>query len=170
MKKLLLTICTVFIAATIIHAQEGDKEIGINKKQEKLLIKVKEGVKPDIYVDGKKFDFPLDLLDQDKIESVEVIKEDKATKEYNAPNGVILIRTIKKIDSSESKILVRGNSTFSGKTPKIIINGKESDRGALDKLSPDEIDNIEVVKDGKAEKKYKAPDGVIIVTTKKAKK
>lgn len=194
MKNLLLIVCAMLLTVSIIQAQETEVKKDENLKQEKLYFKVKgNGVKgnakPDIYVDGKKFDFAIELLNQDKIESVSVIKDERAIKEYNAPNGVVLIKTKKKMDSDKtkiivtgyatgsektdsgiSKVIIRGNSNLNGKIPVIIIDGKVSGKESLEKLTPDEIDNIEIVKGEKAIKKYNAPNGAVIITTNKGKK
>jgi len=167
MKNLILTACAVLLSISSIQAQESKGEIS---KKEKLHIKIKDGAKPDIYVDGKKFDFPMDLLDENRIESVNVIKGDKAIKKYNAKNGVVLIVTKNKmVEIDKSKIKIKGQGE-KGKNPMIIINGEKSDRKVLKKLSTDDIESIKVLKDEQALKKYNAPNGVIIVKTKKGKK
>ena len=49
---------------------------------------------PDVYIDGKKYDHDIiDLLDNSKIQSIDVFKGEQATVIYNAPNGVIVIKT-----------------------------------------------------------------------------
>ncbi|MEP1487384.1 MAG: hypothetical protein ABJK28_03040 [Algibacter sp.] len=170
MKNLILTACAVLLSISLIQAQESKETKGKNSKQEKLHIKLKDGAKPDIYVDGKKFDFPMDLLDANRIESVNVLKGDKAIKEYNAKNGVVLIVTKKKMaETDNSQIKIKGYSA-KGKAPMIIINGEKSDQEMLEELSPDDIESIEVFKDELALKKYNAHNGVIIVTTKKGNK
>ncbi len=170
MKNLILTACAVLLSISLIQAQEHAEEKGKIAKPEKLNIKLKDGAKPDIYVDGKKFDFPMDLLDVDRIESVSVIKGDKAIKEYNSKNGVVLVTT-KKVTTEKamSKITFEGDGV-NKKAPMIIINGKKSDKEMLEKISPDDIERIEVFKDEQALKKYDAPNGVIVVTTKKENK
>jgi ribosomal protein S8 len=166
MKKLILTACAVLFSISLMQSQEFKIEKNDNKKKEKLQVKAKEGAEPDIYVDGKKFDFSMDLIDNDMIASVAVLKGDRAIKEYNAPNGVILVTTNKKheLDKSSKK------TNFKGKTPVIIIDGKVANKETLDKLSTDDIEKIEVFKDEKAMKKYNTPNGAIIITTKKEKK
>ncbi len=177
MKNLLLTVCAMLLTISVIQAQENEEKQSQSHKQEKLLIRVKGtstagNVKPDIYVDGKKFDFELELLDPEKIESVEVIKGEKAIKEYNAPNGVLFIKTKKASESNNPKITIRGTkSMVSDKAPMVIIDGEEvSDKEILDKLSPDDVEKIKIVKDEQAMEKYNAPNGVVIITTKKGKK
>ncbi|PPK95432.1 hypothetical protein LY01_01019 [Nonlabens xylanidelens] len=165
MKNLILTLCALLLSISIIQAQENKKTVDNSSNKEKLHIKIKDGAKPDIYVDGKKFDFPMDILDSDMIESVSVVKGDKALKEYNSKNGVVLIVTKKKNAEIDN-----ASANNEGKAPMIIINGKNSDRKTLEKLSPDDIESIEVFKDERALKKYNATNGVIVVTTKKEKK
>jgi|TARA_B110000914_G_scaffold218209_1_gene225240 hypothetical protein len=169
MKNLILTVCTVLLSISLIQAQEHGEEKGEIAKLEKLHIKLKDGTKPDIYVDGKKFDFPMDLLDVDRIESVSVIKGDKAIEEYNSKKGVVLITT-KKITTEKAMSKIK--FVYDGvnkKDPMIIINGEKSDQEILKKLSPDDIESIEVLKGEQTLKKYNAPNGVIIITTKKEK-
>lgn len=137
--------------------------------QEKIRMELKDGVKPDVYIDGKKYDYAIfDLLDQTKIESMFVLKDAKAIEKYNAPNGVIIIKTKKAekqaITIDKTKIKIRDADD---KEPMIIIDGKVAEKGTLSKLSPDDIKSIEVVKGDKAKDKYNAPNGVIIVTKKK---
>lgn len=167
MKNLILSILIVCFAITS-QAQEIKIEKQNNEKKESLLIKVKEGQNPDVYIDGKKYDAEiLELLDQNKIESVKVIKDEQAKKEYNAPNGVVLIETKR---NDESKILITGQKSIKNGDPKIFIDGEVSDQKILEKISPDDIYSIDVVKGEKAMKDYNAPNGVILITTKKKQK
>ncbi|KGL61823.1 hypothetical protein [Polaribacter sp. Hel1_85] len=164
MNKILLIAFTMLFSTTIINAQKVKKETN-----EKIHIELKDGAKPLIYVDGEIFNFPMELIDQSKIASVNVLKGEQAIKKYNAPNGVILIKT-KDLDiTSNSKIKIKAkNKVFDDKkAPLIIVDGKVTDRKMLDKISPDKIDKMEVLKGDKAIKKYDAPNGVIIITTKK---
>ncbi|SOE22687.1 hypothetical protein SAMN06298216_3097 [Spirosomataceae bacterium TFI 002] len=162
MKKLLLTICILTVSF-----------MGALGQSSSIKLKVKEGPNPDIYIDGKKYDYAImDLLDQSKIASVNVLKGEMAMKEYNAPNGVVLITTKSggeiKIKSKGSKELKLADNP--DKDPKIIVDGKVMSKEQLSKLAPDEIDNINVVKGEKALSEYNAPNGVIIVETKLGKK
>lgn len=160
MKNLFLT-TFLLLSISLTQAQQNNKKNGKNQKQEKIVIEVKENGKPDVYVDGKKFDFPIEIIDQSKIESVSVLKDELAIKEYNAPNGVILIKTKKEKEPATSKISgIKEN-------PMIIIDGKVSNKKVLEKLSPRYIESINIIKDKQAMIKYNATNGVIIVTTKK---
>ena len=167
MKNLILTACAVLLSVSLIQAQESK---GKSSKKEKLHVKLKDGANPDIYVDGKKFDFPIDLLDVNRIESVNVLKGEEALKKYNAKNGIVLIETKKNLgETDKSKIMDKGETIDEDKAPMIIINGEKSDRKMLKKLSPDHIESIKVLKDEQALKKYNAPNGIIIIKTKKGK-
>lgn len=76
-----------------------------NANKKNLYVKVKDDKKPLIIVDGKKFEFPVELIDQSQIESMHILKGEKALAEYNAPNGVIIINTkqYKSIDWSDKE-------------------------------------------------------------------
>ncbi len=156
--------------------------------QNKLKVEVKEAAKPDVYIDGKKYDhYIVDLLDANKIESVEVLKGEQALKKYNAPHGVILIKTknaapqLPTFGKNEMELTIpspkpgtrisirdKSGATMADgdQNPVIIIDGKVSDNETLDKLSPDDIESINVLKGEKALEEYKASNGVIIVKTK----
>ena len=185
MKKILVAVFAICLSFSMLQAQEKEKTIEGEPNLDKLLVKVKDGAKPDIYVDGKKFDFPVELIDQKKIESVFVIKDAEQLKKYKSPNGVILITTKVGESSdgkSKEKIKVKAKDKkkhfpvdvshgpnlkeLSELAPMVIIDGKVSNKKALEKLSPDSIESIDVIKGEKAEKKYNAPHGVIIIKTK----
>lgn len=170
MKYLILVTCALFLSIFTIQAQESQDLKENKSKQEKLRIELKDGVKPEVYVDGVKFNFPIDLLDVDKIESVNVLKDDRAIKEYNAKNGVVLITTKKNAIPSESSETMIKDVEAPQTTPVIIINGKKTEQKSLKKLDPDDIESIKVLKDEAALKKYNTTIGVILVTTKKGNK
>jgi len=180
MKKLLITIALLLFTFTTAQAQDKNE-----KEEEKveLHVKVKDGAKPDIYVDGKKFDFEVSLLDPTKIASMNVVKGKEALENYNAPNGVILITTTKTKGEESTSFIIKdvkkNEATLSlkkteirlrdknAKDPLIIIDGKEVTKVELKKLKPEQIDAIEVIKDKLAKEKYGSDSGVIIVKTKK---
>lgn len=166
MKNIILSTCIILLSISSIQSQENNIK---EQKSNKAHIEIKSDLKPDIYVDGKKFDFPIELLDKDKIASVNVVKGEKAITEYNAQNGVVLVIT--KLANSNLPYNDTGkmNSEID-KIPMVIIDGEESDHEALNKYSPEDIESVNVVKGEEAIKKYKATNGVIIVKTKKGSK
>ena len=164
MKKVLFIAIIALLSSTVITAQEEKKD-----GKENIYVKLKEGVKPTIYIDGKVFDFPMDLIDQNKIASVFVVKGEQALKKYNAPNGVILIKT-KELEAtgiSNLKIEKKNTTVTDKNAPMVIVDGKVTDRKTLDTISPNTIEKMEVLKGEKAIEKYNSPNGVIIITTKK---
>ena len=182
MKKILVTGLILLFSITLTQGQEKDKP---KENKTKLNMKFKEGTQPDVYVDGKKFEFSIDLLDTDRIATMNVLKGKEALEVYNAPNGVILITTKEKSDEDKAKFIIsdlNGNDSYEvntkirirdgdkGKDPMIIIDGKEVTRKELKKLNPEDIEVIEVLKDKAAKKAYDADNGVIIVKMKKQKK
>ena len=110
----------------------------------------------------------MELIDQSKIAAVFIVKGEDAITKYNAPEGVVLITTkklgatpISDLDVSYKRDIATNND------PKIIVDGKVVDKATLDKLKPETIDKMEVLKGENAMDKYNAPNGVIIITTKK---
>lgn len=175
MKKIILA--TVLILYSILAAQSQKKEepktsVVKEKKENKenLLIKLQDGAKPKIIVDGKVFDFPIELIDQSKIETVFVVKGKEAINKYDAPNGVVLITTKQAKQLDFSNIDIKQQPNIENKNgPKIILDGKVVNRKILDTLSSSKIERINVVKGDKAKEEYDAPNGVILITTKKNK-
>lgn len=172
MKNLLLTVCVILLAVSTITAQETEEKKDVNTKPEKshLVVKSKQ---PDIYVDGKKFDFDVNLLDSDKIESIKVIKGKEATKKYNSPNGVLLITTKKGTEIANSKIKINATDPIVGgeKSPMIIIDDKVStDKETLEKISPEDIFSIDILKGKAAMELYNVPSVIVVVTKKGEKK
>ena len=165
MKKLLFAVLVMFLSVFTVQAQ---KEEAKKETKDNIYVKIKDGTNPIIYVNGKVFDFPMELIDQTKIASVMVVKKQEALKKYNAPDGVILIQTKDFADYTFSDEKIRRKLKVGAKNePIVIIDGKVADRKTLDKLSPNIIDKMEVIKGDKAIEKYDAPNGVIIITTKK---
>ena len=163
MKNIIATAFAIILSVSSIQAQKTE-----NSKDEKFYIKIKEEAKPDIYVDGKKFDFPVGMIDTNAIESVTVLKNQVALKKYNSKNGVVLIVTKKNILKGNEIQLNETKRNAEKETAMIIINGKNSSKEELDKLSPDEIIDIEILKDKKKTlKNYKTSIPVIIISTKK---
>jgi hypothetical protein len=106
-------------------------------------------------VDGRSVKSISDL-NPDSIESVNVMKEDRT----------VIVRT-KSFARTHTKITGTTNA-YSGNTV-FIIDGKASSRAEAEKISPDRIESVNVIKDKEAMKQYSAQDkeGVIIITTKK---
>ncbi|AKP54179.1 TonB-dependent receptor [Cyclobacterium amurskyense] len=161
MKYFLLVVGLALVPFSSILAQETSKGA-----KEKLEITIKESDNPDVYIDGKKYDHSIiDLLDTDKIASVDVIKGERAISEYNAPNGVIIIKT----KAKANQVRIRNsNGNLDEDQPLIIIDGVTAEKGDLEKLDPIDIESVEVLKGENAMKKHNAPNGVVLIITKGA--
>lgn len=162
MKRIVVAIFAICISVSMLQAQETDEKTDKENGIESLFIKLKEGAKPDIYVDEKKFDFPLELIDQSKISAVFVVKDAEKLKEYDAPNGLVFITTKMRAESEEFKKKAKMDEH-----PMVIVDGKISNKGVIKEIDPNDIESVSVVKGEQAITEYNAPNGVIIITTKK---
>lgn len=74
------------------------------------------------------------------------------------------------IAGADVNIVIRGAATFGSTEPLYIIDGAFSN-GGLSSLNPNDIESIEVLKDGSAAAIYgsRAANGVVLITTKKGK-
>lgn len=74
-------------------------------------------------------------------------------------------------DPTDNKlnINIRGISTMNDNSPLIVIDGMTSDSGSLNRLNPNDIETVTVLKDAGSSAIYgsRAANGVILVTTKK---
>ena len=168
MRNRILTICIIGLMASNLHAQESKPSTENKKKQDLLNFEFKADQTPDVYIDGKKYDYEiLQLLDQDKIETLNVVKGERAIKEYKAPNGVLVITSKKSTEAeipANVKKIMKGDP---GKEPVVIIDGKVSSQEKLSQILPENVESIEVFKDQKALELYNAPYGAVVVKTKK---
>ena len=75
------------------------------------------------------------------------------------------------IAGANVNILIRGAATFGSTAPLYVIDGAFSN-SSLNALSPNDIESIEILKDGSAAAIYgsRAANGVVLITTKKGKK
>ena len=131
----------------------------------------KETIKaPLIILDGKIMDIDVNTIPMETVESVNVLPGKEATVKYGVTgkDGVILITTKKGGVQVTDVPPPPPPPPPSGLTnhPLIILNGKVSDID-LNKLNPNTIDTIKVLKDEVAIKKYGeiGKDGVLEVTT-----
>ena len=180
MKKLILTLGLACLFITANYAQETDKEKKNKENEKTILIEIKEGAEPVIYIDGKKYDKDIiDIIDKSKIEKIKIIKADSAFYNLNTPS-VIIITTKKGKDKEVININYDFDYNYEYEIdvekirksvkPVVIINGTIVDNDSLQKISKDDIMMIEVLKDRETLTKYNTKKGVIIVTTKKKKK
>jgi len=160
-----------------MSAQKDESKTKKKQTAKTIKFKLKEAMfttdsvsKPKVYIDGKLFEFDVELIDQDKIKSIMVIKGERAKKEYNSPQGAVLIETKAKTDTinSESNLKDKIEIIKQKSDPLFIVDGKTVNSEMLGKLSPDKIESISVLKDSTAIAIYgsRGKNGVIIVKTK----
>ena len=165
MKNILFAILLLLACSTAIYAQETDTK---KDKKAELNVVINEGENPDLYIDGIKYDAAiLELLDPDKIATINVTKGEGKDKiiVISKKNGTTKFSTDQFEGDVEFKIK-KGRGKKGGNEPVIIIDGEVVKKGTLDKLDPNTIKTIDVMKGDEAVEKYNAPNGVIIVTTK----
>lgn len=158
MKKVAILFGLIFGA--MISAQENSSSI------EKMMETAQKEGKPLVVVDGKVIDFQsLKNMDKNQIENIHILKGQEATALYaqKAQNGLIVIQTKSGNSSKKSKNEPENE-------PKLyLIDEKEVEKSQLDKISPDQIEKVEVFKGEKTIEKYgeKAKNGVISVKLRK---
>ena len=87
-----------------------------------------------------------------------------------APNVVIQQRSSNPNDR-KTNFNIRGISTVNDNSPLFVIDGLVADGGSFDKLNPNDIENISILKDAGTAAIYgsRSSNGVVLVTTKKGK-
>jgi TonB-dependent starch-binding outer membrane protein SusC len=82
--------------------------------------------------------------------------------------GVIATTATGEPGYDASRILIRGQATTGDNSPLIVIDGVANRLGGLDRLNPNDIESISVLKDGSAAiYGAQAANGVILITTKR---
>jgi len=173
MKTITVIVAFMILMVSTVIAQEKTTKVDSVKKGKSVYIELKEDVKADVkvdvYIDGKKYDPDiLDVIDQEKIDMMEVFKGDEAMKRYNSDN-VIVITTKSKAGKSDSKIIIRDTNSdinTATATPVIMIDGKKADKKALEALKPENILSVSVIKGEQALSEYNSETGVVLVITK----
>lgn len=169
---LLLAFTLLFNVRTVAQDKPLKEAVEVNEDSNvKPLIKIRstgpqEKNTPLYIIDGKESsEKVLQNLNPDSVESIYVLKDDSATKKYGekGENGVVII-SLKKNKDSQLKVIGYADSD-----PLIIMDGKESTKAKMEKLDPDKIESMNVLKGEQAIQKYgkKAKDGVMEITTKK---
>ncbi|AUC86754.1 SusC/RagA family TonB-linked outer membrane protein [Polaribacter sp. ALD11] len=112
--------------------------------------------------------------------SVQTVQSDDLTKTkaVNVATAMVgkvsglQINTINNGVNPSTRVVLRGNRSLLGNNQAlIVIDGYPSSRNAIDRISPDDIQNITVLKGANASALYgsDAGNGVLVITTKKGK-
>ena len=100
-------------------------------------------------------------IDPNTIQSVNVLKGENAAKKYGEKGKAGVVEITKKSGNENSEPVIKPQ-------PLYVINGKESSKDALSKISPASIESINVLKDERAVKNYgeKGKNGVVEIKLK----
>ncbi|MEL6719209.1 MAG: TonB-dependent receptor plug domain-containing protein, partial [Bacteroidota bacterium] len=130
--------------------------------------KLMEGT-PLSIVDGEE-NTEVHKIDPSEVKSVKVLKGESALEKYGekGKNGVVEITTKNYSEESKSKIVIKGIVEKRDTNPLFVVDGVIFEQ-ELDKIDPNDIESITVLKGEKATNKYgiKGNNGVVEVTTKK---
>lgn len=159
---------------------------GGNQHKE-VVIKKEDGVSK-VFINGEEIDenelHEQDIqvhVDQDHDENVRMyisVDEDENTtkpfkiNKHKAKNGKQVMIMKDSDDNTDIEVLSGDNGFFyidtDGKEPLYLVDGKEASKKEVKKLSPNQIESINVFKGKEATKKYgrKAKNGVVEITTK----
>lgn len=111
---------------------------------------------------------------------VEEIKSEDLTKTraVNAATAMVgkvsglQINTVNNGPNPTTRVVLRGNRSLLGNNEAlVVVDGFPSSRGVLDRINPNDIDNVSILKGANASALYgsDAANGVILITTKKGK-
>lgn len=186
MKKFILSIGIICLLMSVSQAQDSITIIKLNKEKSAVNLKVTDYKDMSVYIDGRKYDYHImEILDKNKIESIEILRGVEANEKYDNENIILItskkntgrkIITLTKDDKdsviiNDRKIRINTKGGLNGEgSPVIIVDGEIQDESYIKNIDPDQIESIQVLKDKKSMKKYKTKNGVIIVSLKKEKK
>ncbi|WP_372653184.1 carboxypeptidase-like regulatory domain-containing protein, partial [Draconibacterium sp.] len=139
--------------AKILYGDKGKNGVIIITTKAAAKAKMEDAL---IIVEGVPYDGDINDIDPETIESMEVLKDESATKLYGpiAKNGAISIK-------------LKGEADLNGKSPLIFLDG-EKYTGDMGDIDPENIESIDILKDASAVETYgeDAKDGVILIRTK----
>ncbi|MDR1091850.1 MAG: TonB-dependent receptor plug domain-containing protein [Prevotella sp.] len=145
-----------------IASQEFEPE-KIQEKTDPVKIKYSSSAKKDTIIPETKGS----IVYITKVGNRDNTKDEEAQNNDTPDKPVIRVLSVR----HKSEDAVSGNVTISEEKPLVFIDGQKSDLGKIKELNPDEIDNINVLKDESAKEPYgeEAKNGVILINTKQAK-
>lgn len=117
----------------------------------------------------KELSYSIDNLKNDEITQTKAVNV--ATAMVGKVAG-LQINTLNNGVNPNTRVVLRGNRSLLGNNEAlIVVDGFPSSRGVLDRINPNDIDNISVLKGANASSLYgsEAANGVLVITTKKGK-
>ncbi len=86
-------------------------------------------------------------------------------------SGLAGLNTAGEPGADGTQIRIRGNATLGNNDPLIVIDGVPARQGGLDRINPNDVENISVLKDASAAiYGSRAANGVILITTKRGRR
>jgi TonB-dependent SusC/RagA subfamily outer membrane receptor len=169
-KQIPLEMTNVFLT------RSGDKKavvqdtmkINISKEKQKIVGKPSVDKKKAIFiVDGIRMNYDeAQTVDPHEIDNVSVLKGDAATSVYGAEakDGVVIITTRK---GGNTSLTDHQTGILDGK-PLILMNGVAITKEEMDKINPDDIESVNVLKGEQATRLYgeKGKNGAVIIKPK----
>ncbi|MBM1105650.1 TonB family protein [Aurantibacter crassamenti] len=146
-----------------LHAKTNGNAIQVNEKGFK--IKGENGLEPIYIIDGEKSTSEkLAAINPDDIATINVYKDEIATKLYGseAINGAVVINL------KNDKIQIKNIESKNGLDPIYIVDGKVTTKEKFEKIKPEDVKSMNVLKDESAIKKHgsTATNGVIEIEMK----
>ena len=161
---------------------QKDKEVVIKKKDSKIVIGVKEGKQPAVYIDGVKYPYAvIDLLNPEKIEKIVVLKGEEALEKYK-DSSVLLITTkkelkavigyetkVESIKNNVQNVRLKLGEEFKNSNVLLVIDDKIRSEEEFNKIEPKDIESVTVIKSKQdvMEMYGKEANGAIIIKMKK---
>jgi TonB-linked SusC/RagA family outer membrane protein len=112
-------------------------------------------------------------VDQVKSEAIADRSVSNLTQALQGTSPGLIVQQ-RNFDPNEQKlnINVRGLGTMNNNTPLVVIDGLVTDSGSFDKLNPNDIESVSILKDAGSAAIYgsRAANGVLLVTTKQGQK
>ncbi|WP_321997365.1 TonB-dependent receptor plug domain-containing protein [Draconibacterium orientale] len=140
-------------SATALYGEKGKNGVIVITTKAAAKAKMDDAV---VLVEGIPYDGDIHDIDPETIESMEVLKDESATKRFGpiAKNGAISIK-------------LKGSADFNGKSPLIFLDG-EKFTGDVNDIDPNDIESMDVLKDASAIETFgeEGKDGVILIRTK----
>ncbi len=160
----------------VFLTRSGDKKavvqdtmkINISKEKQKIVGKPSVDKKKAIFiVDGIRMNYDeAQTVDPQEIDNVSVLKGDAATSVYGAEakDGVVIITTRK---SGNTSLTDHQTGILDGK-PLILMNGVAITKEEMDKINPEDIESVNVLKGEQATRLYgeKGKNGAVIIKPK----
>jgi len=146
----------------IVSNYNVDVQLSVDRKQLEEIVVVGYGTQKKATVTGSVATIKGDVLKQSPTANLTNAIAGRVP-------GVIATNRSGEPGNDFSSLLIRGKGTLNDNSPLIVIDGV-ANRGAFERINPDDVESISVLKDASAAiYGAQAANGVILITTKKGK-